>query len=309
MGYADGFYYGQGRIICDTSTFSVGDTIRVRSVYNVSQTEDKQVVTVGTPLIFTVPPYDEYKICIVEDIGGVDTEIGGEYRTIDYGQTVKVDTLNLNSLAGHQALINAHQHTNKLAIGDEVTITVGGNDWVMQVADFDTYVANSVIYVSKEIYSTSAFTQYTTSDTYYGDSNSILRSAVLNFYSNIAEKDKQFLKKLTKTCHISAATVYTNSTFEDYAWLPNEYELVGEYPNNGSPTPSIAEKQFALFLTSANRIKSYNGSGAVYWTCDGLSYNSGTRIAYCITANGTMSTATVNNSYGVLPCFMLTADS
>ena len=68
MGYADGYYYGQGRIICDTSTFSVGDTIRVRSMTDSNKVWNKQVATVGTPLVFTVPCYDYYKICTVQDI-------------------------------------------------------------------------------------------------------------------------------------------------------------------------------------------------------------------------------------------------
>lgn len=146
MGYADGYYYGQGRIICDTSTFSVGDTIRVRSMTDSSKVWNQQVATVGTALVFTVPCYDYYKICTVQTIDDTPTEIGGDYRTVDYGQTLFIDTLNLNSLAGHQGLLNAHQHTNKLAIGDEVPITVGGSDWIIQVADFNHYSANDIVW-------------------------------------------------------------------------------------------------------------------------------------------------------------------
>ena len=184
MGYADGYYYGQGRIICDTSTFSVGDTIRVRSMTDSNKVWNKTVATVGTALVFTVPCYDYYKICTVQTINDTPTEIGGVYKTVDYGQTLFIDTLNLNTLVGHQGLLNAHQHTNKLAIGDEVTITVGGNDWTMLVGAFDLYDSNEIIYVSKYLYGNAVSTGYTARNQDYSVSN--MYGICNTFYSQMS---------------------------------------------------------------------------------------------------------------------------
>ena len=304
MGYADGFYYGQGRIICDTSTFSVGDTIRVRSVYNVSQTEDKQVVTVGTPLVFTVPPYDYYKICKVEEINNVETEIGGEYVTIDYGQTHRSNVLDKSTLSGCKGIVNAHQHTNLLAIGDEVTITVGGNPWIVQVADFDTYEPNSIIFVSKNLTNPQAWDSATTSDMYYADGSQ--RNSILSFYSDVAQKDKDCISKIQKVGHGSMATTNAYKAFEDYMWSPNYCEVTGITTQATPPQPIY---QFALFTTQANRIKTYNGSGLEWWTCDGLTQNTSTRASYYINQSGGGSTTYNYPAYGLCPCFMIKADS
>jgi hypothetical protein len=303
MGYADGFYYGQGRIICDTSTFSVGDTIRVRSVYNVSQTEDKQVVTVGTPLIFTVPPYDYYKICKVES----NTEVGGEFVTIDYGQTINTKVVDKTTLGGIQAILNSHNEADILNIGDESTIRIydGGvyKDWVMQIAKIDSS-NHSVILASKNIYTTS---KYQTSNA--GGYRQILKSLVnTTFYDSIGT-EKQYIKEMPRTFAYTASegnfawATYTN----DKVWLPTNLEVFGSLPLAWSTYPTITQTQFPLFTTQANRIRTYNGTATEWCTSDmaNTNYNvmmvgngGGSNVV-----NGTTTTA------GVLPCFMMEADS
>ena len=300
MGYADGFYYGQGRIICDTSTFSVGDTIRVRSMTDSSKVWNQQVATVGTALVFTVPCYDYYKICTVQDIGGVATEIGGVYKTVDYGQTYFIDVLDKTTLGGHQGIINAHQEGSLLAVGDEVDITVGGNSWTMQVANIDT--SNHIVdYVSKNLYST---TTWASGDSWYSSSNACTQAD--SFYSNISANDKQYIKQK----RISCAKTYWGTTpqFENvdkYVWLPKKVEMDGIAISGDSS----AYSQFALFVTQANRVKTYNGTAIVWWCCDGWAREQNPRVACGTTAAGVVGQMNVGETNGICPCFRLTADS
>ena len=287
MGYADGFYYGQGRIICDTSTFSVGDTIRVRSMTDSSKVWNQQVATVGTALVFTVPPYDLYKICTVQDIGGVATEIGGVYKTVDYGQTLFIDNvLDLHTLQGIQGVINAHNENYVLNIGDEVTIKIndGGTpkDWVMQIGLIDS--TNHIIkMVSKILYGLSANN--------YDYSSSALRTAIQGFYSNIDDNDKRYIKETRRQC--------TYSTYDDYVWTVGVQEVQG---SSGVPT----QTQYPLFVSQENRVRTLNGTASAWWTSD---YSGSGQNQWYVTANGVVGTRAWTDVLGILPCFELRADS
>ena len=283
MGYADGYYYGQGRIICDTSTFSVGDTIRVRSMTDTSKVWNQQVATVGTVLVFTVPCYDYYKICTVQTINDTPTEIGGVYKTVDYGQTLFINVLDKTTLGGIQGILNAHQEGDILAIGDEVPIIHGGNPWIMQVGDIDT-TNHAVHFVSKVLYSKAQ------SNSDYRSSG--LRSAIQGFYTDISSEDKQYIKQVTRTAN-------TTYTYTDYIWCLGIREVDGV---NGLSS----QHQFPIFLTQANRIKTLNGSAVHWWTAD---YTGGGSYNFAVLSNGVTSQEIWSNSYGVLPCFTLTADS
>ena len=301
MGYPDGYYYGQGRIICDTSTFSVGDTIRVRSMTDSSKVWNQQVATVGTALVFTVPCYDYYKICTVQDIGGVSTEVGGVYKTVDYGQTLFIDVIDKTTLGGIQGILNAHQEGSSLAVGDEVDITVGGNSWTMQVANIDT--SNHIVdFVSKNLYSTANWSSG--GDTWYSNSNAC--SQADSFYTNISANDKQYIKQKRISC--SQAKWGTSASFETldkYVWLPKKVEIDGIAISGDSS----AYSQFAIFTTQANRIKTYNGTAIDWWSCDGASREGNPRAANYVNTTGVTNVNGVSEVLGICPCFRLTADS
>ena len=307
MGYADGYYYGQGRIICDTSTFSVGDTIRVRSMTDSSKVWNQQVATVGTALVFTVPCYDYYKICTVQTINDTLTEIGGVYKTVDYGQTLFINVLNKSSLAGIQAILNAHQETQILNIGDEVTIEVSNAPWVMQIADINRYSSHEVIFVSKLAWQTNRWAGNASG--YYADND--LRTKVQSFYSYIAETDRQYISARTKSGHISA---YQNAGYKDFSdkiWIPNAKEVLGDYPDTGyRGSPNIAPLQFSLFTTQENRVRLNSSDLPVtWWTCDGSAQAPTYYYAWGISATGTSSFNTNTTTNYIVPCFILTEAS
>ena len=301
MGYADGFYYGQGRIICDTSTFSVGDTIRVRSVYNVSQTEDKQVVTVGTPLIFTVPPYDYYKVCKVVTISDVETEVGGEFVTIDYGQTHRSTVLDKESFTGIKAILNAHLENDVLNIGDTVNTKVSGNPWGMEIAGIDMSGGRNVVLVSK---------------TCYGNTNSLNTDQIANrcndFYTNLDETDKALVEQIRRQVLTNYNTGSGGSiTYKDYmayGWTPTRSEMDGT--TLGSRV--VSNVQFPLFTTQANRVRhDSNGNAINWWTHDTYGWVAGSvqqTQGWRITDVGAVNQIAISNGYYIIPCVRISAD-
>lgn len=313
MGYPDGYYYGQGRIICDTSTFSVGDTIRVRSVYNALQTEDKQVVTVGTPLIFTVPPYDYYKICKVVDIGGVDTEIGGVFTSIDYGQTYHTKVIDDTTLQGMQQLLNAHQENN-IEIGHEITITVDNAPYPVILLDKNRYNNHEMIFGSKYIWKSYQWDSSTDGKGTYA--NSPLRTQCNDFYTRIDIADRTLIKDK----QVVASAYQSHSSTNDKIWLPTPTELLGAnaQQNQLSAEEKNNNVQFAYFVTQANRVKTLNGVANSYYTASGAYLSDYYRYWWCVKADG-QSEITAYDSMpgaytdrlirGLLPCFHLTEDS
>lgn len=301
MGYADGYYYGQGRIICDTSTFSVGDTIRVRSMTDSSKVWNQQVATVGTALVFTVPCYDYYKICTVQDIGGTPTEIGGVYKTVDYGQTLFINVLDTDSLTGIKGIINAHQENQFFNVGDIKTIKVGGSDVEIQIFAIDLYSSHEIIFGCKNIWTQS---QWNSSAIAIAYEDSVIRSVVQSFYTQMEEADKACLDLMTRNqLNVWSATSPQYNEYQDKVWLPNLSEVFADYPPN-PPQPRI---QFPIFSTQANRIRQYEGVNAAWWLTD----NGGSTAAYMsyVQTNGNWTSDVKSATLGILPCFRIKADS
>ena len=294
MGYADGYYYGQGRIRVDTSMFSVGDTIRVRSMTDSTKIYDKTVATVGTPLIFTVPPYDTYKVCQIQTISDVVTEIGGVEVNVGFGDFVNTTPLDTNSLAYVQSVLNNHQENYVLNIGDEKTIklNVGGTptDWVMQIAGINVYNSHDIMFTSKHIWKNT--------NGNYKYSVSSARTTAQQFYADIDSKDKQFIKEVARTCREDNGTMIN---YTDYCFVLGNKETIN-YSSFGVVDSQV---QMPLFVTQANRVKTYNGTAQIYWTSDNYSTSYGITV---VNENGNPG-YTGSGAWGVVPSFMLIADS
>ena len=298
MGYADGYYYGQGRIICDTSTFSVGDTIRVRSMTDSNKVWNKQVATVGTALVFTVPCYDYYKICTVQDIGGTPTEIGGVYKTVDYGQTLFINVLDKTTLGGIQGILNAHQEASQLAIGDEVNITVDGVLTPFLIGAINLYDTHEVIFVGKYIAGTSTWGGYS------GYGTTVIKQFLETFYNNIKTEEKALIKATDRSSRRPYSS--TQDTYTEYVFANNHTEIDG----NPVGWPVYTQSQFPIFTTQNNRIKSYEGNTRSWWLSDGYNASNSSAVYY-VETNGSIQSDNnpSSTSRGILPCFRLTADS
>ena len=304
MGYADGYYYGQGRIICDTSTFSVGDTIRVRSMTDSNKVWNKTVATVGTALVFTVPPYDYYTICQVVN----NTEIKARYTTLDYGQTYLAKLTDKKSLQGVQDILNAHQENDIFSIGDEVTITVNGADWTMQVGGIDIYDTHEIILVSKYLYDSYSWNTGSSGKPKY--SQTPLVTQCDSFYLAINGAERELIKYKTVNACYSDNGLDTTS---QKVWLPTVTEIFGGSGNIGTHTrtPEIGlNSQFPIFTTATDRIRQYNNTATQWFTASQQSNNASTRYWYLVTATGTYNDTSYDNmTAGILPCFHLVADS
>jgi hypothetical protein len=259
-----------------------------------SKVWNQQVATVGTALVFTVPPYDYYKICTVQTINDTPTEVGGVYKTVDYGQTLFIDIIDKKSLAFAQSVLNNHQEAEALSVGDETIIVVGGHDWIMQVGRIDS--ANHIIdFVSKYIYAK------TTLRTYYGSSEA--RTIAQSFYTAIAQKDKQYIKEMTRE-YGRSGTSWTRYT--DYVWIPTSIEAANTEGSSWDP-PTGMFTQLPIFTTQASRIRQYEGVNTAWWTTDEREASG--NPTYYIDGSGALQSGAKSNNYGVLPCFRLTADS
>lgn len=304
MSWAETYKVGFAKIICDTSTMSVGDTIRVRSMTDSSLVMNKQVVTVGTPVIFDVGFIKDYvKICMVQDIGGTPTEIGGVYRTLDYGQTLYVDLLDKSTLGGLQGILNAHTETNFVNVGDEVNVRMLDSNlqpfnWVMQVGAINLFSSHEIILVSKNIYSKQIFNS---SETEYAYSS--LRTYVQGLYNNIVDLDKPYIKDMSRQC-FHRSNYYI--AYTDKIWIPSFYEIFGSNPPVGGVTPTILNKQFPIFTTQNNRIRTYNGTSNNWWTTD---FRQANDVIWSVDTSGAYQQKGWTDSIGVLPCFHLLADS
>ena len=313
MAFSDTKWGGFAKIIVDTSAMTVGDTVRVKSV-TTGTNYDKQVVTVGTPLIWETDIYKDYvKICMVQDIGGTPTEIGGLYRKLDYGETAYINALDKSTLQGMQGILNAHNELAVYNIGDEIKIKINDGtvkDWIMQVGRIDG--ANHTIdLVSK--YGYEAVYWYTSGSTvagvYYSDATDAqsARKRCQAFYNAIIESDRQFIKSTRRSCR-SAQSTNAWKQFDDHVWLPNAYEISSGVGSNYQDS-NVPKTQFPIFTTQASRVKTdINGTARTWWTCDG--YVANDKIAFVVAPNGTTGYYSDGGyTSHLVPCFRLTADS
>ena len=301
MGFSDIKWGGFATIMVDTSTMSVGDKVRVKSI-KTGQNYDKTVVTVGTPLIWETEIYKDYvKICMVQTISDVETEIGGVYRECDYGQTIFTNIIDKTSITGIQSILNTHREAELLSIGDEVVTKISTDNWILQVGKIDAE-NHEVILVSKHIWalarvSGSSRSNYTSSDN--------LKASMELFYSNMQSRDKSLIKDTTK--YSGNNDTSGGAYFTAKVYPLNYKEITGENPQNGSAQP-VAQSQLPLFSTQASRIKTWNGTPYIWFSCDG---GWGTTETWCGIDSTGAGSRSVNKTYayGVVPAFRLIADS
>ena len=304
MGFSDGFYYGQGKIIVNTALLLDGDVIRVRSVTTPTKVWNKTVVSGDEFLVFEVPGKDYYKISLVQDVENTPTEVANVFRTVDYGQVMLVDVLNKTSLAGIQAILNSHSENDLLNIGDEVIIKVGGIDWTMQVVGMDLYDEHEVVFASKYVFTT---TQWGGNNMAYNNANCAVRNACLNFLNTMNPDDSKYLKAWTKTPFGSMSNNTRQMiTITDKVQIPMVNEVI---PNQESFAWTIQPKHFPYFYDATKRIKTTrDGTVTGWWRCEYAVDSSGSRW-YSITTAGAGTYTIYSSNLGVVPCFHLTADA
>lgn len=200
------------------------------------------------------------------------------------------------TLKGIKRIINYQLQTTLLQIGDEVNVTQNGSPWTMQIAHFNAYATNDVLFVSKVC-----------PDATYapGDKNYASRTNVLNFlsswYTNLVEADKECIA-LRDVWYVYDKDNHT-SHITQYVWIPSRYEVFG----NGSAAGN--NKHFSIFQTASQRIRKKVSGSTVTWmlTTNDTAYASGGFTDY-VDTGGNLGAYT-GSAINLLPCFEVTADS
>lgn len=312
MGYADGFYYGQNKIVITSEV--AGDSGKLVTVTSSGGTVYSDTFDANLELSFTVPGNDRYDIIKYSD-GTPTTE---EYTNVVYAQyggyhEIKV-AYDTDSFAGIQEILNNHKENDLLDIGDEVSITLAYNNipmtWQIAAINHDPAYAHQVIFTPKWCLPTGRGMNNTSTNV--GGWNSSAMRTWLNgdFFNSYIPADLQLL--IADRDIISSQGSMSNAlqTATDKIWLPREYEIIGAVSHafETEHTGGGAE-QFPIFATASNRIKTYgqDGSATYWWECSPYVSNS---TGFCsVSGSGTASSqSTSSDAYGIAPCFHLIAD-
>ncbi len=302
-GGGDADLYSKGKIIIDTSVMPSGTSVKVTPTLTGSATTKS--VTVGTPLTFDVDCYDYYKIEAIKN----SKVYAREYRTVDYGETLYINTFGKSTIGGIKAIVNAHAESTMLAIGDEVQTTLNGTAWTFLVGAINLYEDHEVILVSKDAYMLAP-----RHDIYYNGSTKETRDATSNIITYFPEEEQAMISTTTKMCRYGSAYDGAWVSFSDKVFIPNWYEIAGttspmEYGNTSPPSGSITLKQYPIFTTQSNRIRSYNGSGVNWHSCDWNCQSGSNNYRYMIGVDTSgNSIRNIPNGY-IVPCCRIKADS
>ena len=303
--YAALTYFGQGKLVCtSTTTADNGKTVTV--------TDGKKtwtgVMTNGT-CVFTLPTKQKYTIKLLNgNVVEYETETifgFGEYKEVEVGMDKK-------SWKGLKAIVNAGLETEMLAVGDQISATVAGEEQVFDIVHINykhsVYGRNIILAKHTMLSSTMQFN--TTKTNVGGYAASIIAKYLDDSYYNSLPSDmKSAITQMAFKANAGNGQ-YVLQNEEHKIWLPLEYNILGKctYSWTGEVEQGGAE-QFAYFATPANRIKTQGNTGSVYlwWSS---SPRSGSVDAFSIISTvGEADFGYGMGTYGVCPFFMIAADA
>ena len=157
-----------------------------------------------------------------------------------------------------------------------------------EIADKDNLVSGGVVLVRKNIYSNSAFGSMANYP------NSTLDNLIkTTIYNKMPQQLRD--KMMDVTFNLSGPGDITRKMFA------LTYTMVGFGNNNG-----VTEgKALQLYTSNASRIKTLNGSAALWW----LSSRYSSREAGLVGPNGFDSSTSPGASYGVVPAFVIPSET
>ena len=188
MGFADGFYYGQGKIIVDTTNLLATDVVRVRSMTTPTKVWNKTVTTPGGYMVFEVPGKDYYKISLVRDVDDTPTEIVSASKTVDYGQTIYIDEFDSKELETVYYNIKGSGGANGASTTDSFTADTDGFydiTFIGSQANKNEYYADQSISLTHN--GTAVGTAKSINQTYGGSGSTFTRA--LNYSAELRKGD------------------------------------------------------------------------------------------------------------------------
>lgn len=158
-----------------------------------------------------------------------------------------------------------------------------------EIADKDNLVSGGVVLVRKNIHSNSAFGS---SPTYPGSTlDNLIKTTIYN----------EMPQKLRNKMMDVSFTLY-NSGDITRKMFGLTYTMAGLGTNSGT----AEGKALQLYTSNASRIKTYNGSAAVWW----LSSQGSFATAWGVRANGTaFNGGNPSKTYGVVPAFVIPSET
>ncbi len=303
MGYDDGFYYGQGKLIC-TST-AEADNGKTVSIKNSAGRTWSGVLADGK-CSFLLPPRDTYTISLINS-GEVQysTEVifgYGECKVIEVGMDPATPL-------GIKAIVNAGLESTFFQAGDQVLVKEGSTDVafrVLHVGYKTSEYGNNIILGRNDLLPNTK--QQQSSNTNAGGYKATLLAKYLDeeYYSGLSQSWQDAISTFEFKASIGSQS--SNLQVESHkVWVPEEYNIFGAttYAAATEHTQGNNE-QFAYFATAANRVKSINGAASIWWLS---SPNVSSSTAFCIVnSSGIASNNGASGAFGVLPCFMIAAD-
>ena len=284
-----GMMYGKIIVIADSSqsgntcTFTSGTTIQEK--------------TVGSDGIIDafLPALKRWTVSLDGYSEAVDLGCG-ECHTVDLAQ-------DKTTWRGIQNILEAHKEAELLEIGDELTVTIGGVEYTYQVGAIDLYEAHEVIFVPKTCVGAR---QHHTSNTNAGGwAQSDIR-AYLNgaFKEGLPTEIRDNLKVISFKSSAGGQSSAITTT-DDYVWLPREYEIFGG-TTYAAATEAQYCRQYPIFATAAQRIRTNNGVAADWW--EASAHVSGSTTFCFVYTDGSADNHGAGYSIGLVPCFRFTAD-
>lgn len=304
MGYDDGYYYGQGKLIC-TST-AEADNGKTVSIKNTDGKTWSGTLADGK-CVFTLPPRDVYTISLMqsEEVQYTTTIIMG------YGDCMVVEVgMDKTTPLGIKAIVNAGLEDDFFLAGDQVIVSEGGSDVIFDVLHVGYKVSeygHNIILGRHDCMSNAK--RMNSSNTNAGGYKATLMAQYLDgeYYSGLSDEWQNVISTYAFQASIGSQSS-TLQNEEHKVWLPMEYNIFGATTYAAATEHTTGgNEQFAYFATAANRVKSINGTASAWWEC---SPNVGYTTYFCgVTAAGAANNSGASNANGVLPCFMIAADN
>lgn len=220
----------------------------------------------------------------------------GECHTVNLAQ-------DKTTWRGIQNILEAHREAELLEVGDELNVTIGGVEYTYQVGAIDLYESHEVIFVPKTCVGAR---QHHTSNTNAGGwAQSDIRTYLNGDFKNgLPDEIKDNLKSISFKSSAGGQSSAITVT-DDYIWLPREYEIFGT-TTYAAATEAQYCRQYPIFATAAQRIRTNNGVAANWW--EASAYVSSSAYFCIVYTDGSANGDNASNSYGLVPCFRFTAD-
>ena len=280
-----------GKVIVLADATQSGDTC---SFISGSTTLTKAVGADGT-VEMILPALQRWTVSLDGYSAAVDLGCG-ECHTVNLAQ-------DKTTWRGIQNILEAHREAELLEVGDELQVTIGGVEYTYQVGAIDLYESHEVIFVPKTCV---GVRQHHTSNTNAGGwAQSDIRTYLNGDFKNgLPDEIKDNLKSISFKSSAGGQSSAITVT-DDYIWLPREYEIFGA-TTYAAATEAQYCRQYPIFATAAQRIRTNNGVAAYWW--EASAHVSGSTHFCIVIADGSASYNSASYSYGLVPCFRFTAD-